>query len=1220
MVAVVRGVSSAGNAGRYFYWTERDCECARGWQDTRGCRLLGLGELRREGLEGVLEGRIVEAGKEIQLGRKEAGEVVHSPGQELILSAPKSVSIMALVAGDERIHGVHERAVERVVDYVERNMVYTRVQEKGNMVFEKTDNMVAAKFTHLTSRPTKKNEGHIPDPQLHTHCIVANMTKCQDGAWRSLVFDKLYENKMHIGELYRMELAHGLRELGYELAFEKDRSNHWTFEICGVSKENIAEFSKRRSDILEAAKEAGREDAEGLAYIAKTTRANKAKCGHDELQQDWERRAISLGELRCVIPGNVVAVGTEKTDMRREIAHAIGVLSDREAVFAKEKLVAEVVKQTRERCTIQAIEAGVGKCMEMGDLWESRGNAGMLTTPANLRAERDVIELMCRMQHVVRPIMGKEAVGRELRGAELTVGQMEAVVAVLSTRDQVVGVQGGAGTGKTTVLRHVVQLAAERGHELLGLAPTKAAAVVMEQHAEVEAMTLDRILKQYAGVLAGHGTQEGLRRMQGEFCNKIVVLDEASLVPTEKMGKLLRLVKMLEFRVVLIGDTKQLGAIEAGKPFHYLQEHGMETVTMDHTKRQQNEALREVVSMSAGSVDREDFARHANKIFSKLGDGGIVEVGSGATNAAFADAVYAKWKACEDKNVLIVVPSNALRQEVNARIRPHFVSGRDFAHVVLHSKLLTKTQLHDCTNYHAGDVILLAKSGEYWEVVAVKEHMLVLRNEHGTYECDAGKLGHAQVFEKRVLQLAVGDKIRWTKNGNGTIVNGGEARIRAISEKKVTVETADGRKVKLSKSDPDLQHIDHNYSATTYGAQGATVDHVIGVARAHERFLDLTTQRSLYVTLSRARHGATIFTENKAALARSLGKKTGAKASAIEHQREKRLVEYPVDLQRQGREVFIDVQRAMPETRRFVKNEQSFENFTNNPELIRDMAERTFGDANPKLSKHHQLRFGAKGSVTVNLQTGQWYDFSSGGGGSLYKFYNDEVRIERGANTSKTRANGQSTIQKLIAVEKIAKNGISGRDPRATLLQKYLTEHRGIDLREIRLSDDVRFAEKLWNSEKKRYEPGVVAVARKDGKRNAVQVTFLDKNTANKNKNLDVAKRSMGVVRGSFVELTKNTTSHTVFIAEGVETALSIAQAEPHARVLCSLGVANMRNLELGDLRGKTIVICADNDGPDSHTNMVVERAAASLKENGARTVTIIRPTPRKLTLTMCSK
>ncbi len=1269
MVATIKSISSASNAGKYFYWTEKRNECTSGWQNTKGHQLLGLhkldqlnkpNQLNREDLEHILEGKIFDNGKQIQLGRKEGNEIIHHPGQELILSAPKSVSIMALVAKDERILFAHEEAVKNVIDYIERNMVYTRVQEKGNMTFDKTDNLVAAKFTHLTSRPSKStsrpsteiefSSESIPDPQLHTHCIIGNMTKCKDGTWRSVVFDKLYDNKMHIGELYRMELAHELKHLGYELDLKKDKSNHWTFEIKGVSTQNIEEFSKRRADILEAAKEMGRDDAKGLAYIAKTTRADKVEYHHDILHQNWNERAISLDQLKQIIPQdivesihNITQSPDKQIDLKQKISHAIDILSDKEAVFTKEKLIAEVIHKTQHSSTIQTIESMVHSFIEKGRLIKSTNHTNTFTTPANLKAEKDVIQMLHNLQNKTQPIMSKDTIyrilHRTLHSTELSVGQKEAVVLTLNTKDQIIGIQGSAGTGKTAVLQHLSQIASTKDYELIGLAPTKAAANTMEQASGIKTSTLDRFLLQYNGVLANRSIQEGLAKMKHEFSNKIIVLDEASLVSTDKMSKLLQLSHKLNFRTVLIGDIKQLGSIEAGKPFYYLQQAGLNTVTMDNTKRHKNESLRTTVQLTAQSIDKttSDFLRNAKRIFESLGYG-IVEIGSGATNTTFADAIYNKWKDYHSnaQNTLIVVPSNSMRREVNTRIRPHFIRGQNFTHNVLHNKLLTSAQLKDINNYNIGDVLLFTKTGKYAEITDKKDGSLIIEHNNTIKEVDPHTLSkNIQLFDKRTLQLALGERIRFTKNSknNKNIINSKEATITSISQNKITFEMSDGNKMKINKNDPDLQHLDHNYSSTTYGAQGATVDHVIGVARAREQFIDLSTQRSLYVTLSRAKHSAIIFTENKDTLTRSLSKKTGAKTSAIEHQQEKRLKEYPVDLQRQGREVFISLQKEIEsseitqtiQTTQPISTyyySQSFENFVSNPELIHHFAQNLFGDVNAKLSKHHQLRFGNKGSVSVNLQSGQWYDFSSGDGGNLYKFCKNDDVIERKSDTRQIKTSAQPTIQKLIAVERILRNSIPATDPKASPLHKYFSEHRKIDLKEISLSDDLRFSDKVWNSEpkdtntwskNKKYMQAVIAVARnKNGKVNAVQVTYLNSTTADKARDLSVSKRSIGVVKGSFVELTKNISSSTVFIAEGVETALSIAQAKPDARVICSLGISNIRNIELSSLQNKHIVICADNDGADSSANIIIERAAASLKESGAKSVTIIRPSTEK--------
>ncbi len=138
--------------------------------------------------------------------------------------------------------------------------MYARVQKEGKQYQERTDNAIIGKFTHVIARRAKDGEkDKKADPQLHTHCVIANATKCRDEVWRSVVFDKLYENKMNLGELYRIELGRNVKGLGYEVNVEKDRVRRITFEIAGVSEKTIKEFSQRRQDILKMADEMRKE-------------------------------------------------------------------------------------------------------------------------------------------------------------------------------------------------------------------------------------------------------------------------------------------------------------------------------------------------------------------------------------------------------------------------------------------------------------------------------------------------------------------------------------------------------------------------------------------------------------------------------------------------------------------------------------------------------------------------------------------------------------------------------------------------------------------------------------------------------------------------------------------------------------------------------------------------------------------------------------------------
>ena len=213
------------------------------WAGT-GAAALGLeGEVEGETFRAVLEGHVPD-GSGRRLGRVgKDGTVQHRPGRDLTLSAPKSVSLAALVGGDGRIVGAHDRAVRAALGWVERNAAETRMKDAqtGRMTRALGPRMVAATFRHDTSRSL--------DPQLHTHAVIANMLQGEDGKWRTMANERLYGSKMLIGALYRAELARGLTRLGYRI--EKTHADG-RFEIGGVSREVVEAFSNiREGDFLE---------------------------------------------------------------------------------------------------------------------------------------------------------------------------------------------------------------------------------------------------------------------------------------------------------------------------------------------------------------------------------------------------------------------------------------------------------------------------------------------------------------------------------------------------------------------------------------------------------------------------------------------------------------------------------------------------------------------------------------------------------------------------------------------------------------------------------------------------------------------------------------------------------------------------------------------------------------------------------------------------------
>ena len=301
----IGALSSAAQGASYYerdgYYAKDDPEHreASGWAG-KGAEELGLtGPVDPDTFRAVLEGKVPD-GSGTELGRRgKNGEILHRPGRDLTFSAPKSVSLAALVGGDRRIVEVHDRAVAAALAWIEKNAAETRmkdpgsgpgqVPETGRMIRAGNQKIVAATFRHDTSRNL--------DPQLHTHAVLANMVQGEEGKWRSMANEGLYARQKLIGMLYRNELAAGLGKLGYGI--EKTHADG-RFEIAGVSREvdrGLLEPARRdRGGDGSARSGAARRTIQRLAErAALMTRAKKREVDRGELRSVWQRQASDLG-------------------------------------------------------------------------------------------------------------------------------------------------------------------------------------------------------------------------------------------------------------------------------------------------------------------------------------------------------------------------------------------------------------------------------------------------------------------------------------------------------------------------------------------------------------------------------------------------------------------------------------------------------------------------------------------------------------------------------------------------------------------------------------------------------------------------------------------------------------------------------------------------------------------------------------------------------------
>ena len=700
------------------------------------------------------------------------------------------------------------------------------------------------------------------------------------------------------------------RGLGYGI--EKTHADG-RFEIAGVPRRVIDAYSTRRAEIEAAVAGRGANATAGNQRLAQRaalmTRSAKRDVDRGALRESWERQASELGfDLRTVVEaavsreasqelgtehaGGVEAERAAEEPAAREPAAeavdwAVAHLSEREAVFTRAGLLAAALARNPGAAGSEEIEREIAAREEAGTLHavSLSSPCDSLTTARAVAQERETIALMEAGQGRAGPPMRARAVDKALRNGPLTQGQREAVKLILSANDRVVGVQGYAGTGKTTMLDRARALLGKKGYAVRGLAPSASAARTLAAEAGVASETLQRFLARHQGVARGRMTRKGEKAMRTAYQRTVLVVDEGSFASTLQARDLLRIANTLRVpRVVLVGDEKQLDAVDAGKPFAQLQRAGMRTAVMDEIRRQRDPELKAAVEASlAGDVKR---------AFEKLGTN-VVEV----RPDGLAGAAAARWLALPPERrarTALLAPSHALRERINGIVRERLVRDGIVRGPALKGERLvfrgyTNAQKTLAANYAPGDVVafhrpyrrLGVEKGDELRVAEVdhRTRAVTLEGPDGrSVICEPNRLaarsGGVEVYRVEDMELRAGDRIRWTRNDADLgLVNSQTAEVAAVNRSTVRFRLEDGRVIDLRPGDPRMRHMDRAWASTVHAFQGRTVDNVIAAMEANHP--NLTTQKTFYVEISRARDRAELVTDDRSRLRERLETATG---------------------------------------------------------------------------------------------------------------------------------------------------------------------------------------------------------------------------------------------------------------------------------------------------------------------------------------------------------
>lgn len=858
-------IQSASRAAHYFSATD-DYYSKEGvgtWLGKAANRLGLAGLVDPKQFRDLLEGRLPDSSSIRKTFDTRTSVKRH--GWDFTFSAPKSVSMQAIIGGDKAIVEAHQKAVREAITLMEQHAI-ARKKVGGNSHREVTGNLMSAAFDHELSR--------AKDPQLHTHVVVMNMTQRGDGQWRALSNEEMFKRIKLVGAAYRAGLARELQRLGYEVRLT-DKAG--SFELAHITRAQIEAFSQR-SKMIEGALEnrnKSRQDASTLEkqVIALATRPKKDRLTEQDrrlLMEHWKEKSravgitYDLGERRQ--PNDRAQ---QEGAARESLDFAIAHLTERQSVMLDGMLMTTAMQHAVGRATHGELRAELARRIASGDVIaeqpRAQGVEQRYTTLMAWQTEQSILRMEREGRYRLPAIMTPEQTDHALASTNLNAGQRQAAHLVLTGEHRLVGIQGSAGVGKSHLINTTAGIAEQNGYRTVVLAPY-ANQVERLQADGLKASTLATFL-----VAKDKDVDE----------RTVIVIDEAGLVPTRQMEAALKVAERYRSRIVLAGDIQQLKAIEAGRPFAQLQAHDMPTAIVDQIQRQKTPDLKPAVELAAKGHAAESLV-HIDRY--------VHEIADDRTRYDEIARDYAALTERERERTLIVSGTNEARREINALIRLELgIEGKGREFDTLSRIDLTQAERRYAPSYEIGNYVQPErdyertglKRGHLYRVTEIETHnRLVLTGEDGR-RTEINPRSHTQlsVYEKTRSEFAPGDWARITRNDPALDVsNGDRVRVREVSADRIELENEKGRRIELDGFHP--LHVEHAYASTVHGAQGLSTDRMMMDLNTRS----LTTGKDLYyVALSRARYDVTIYTNSRPELPAAISR-DNVKTAALDIQ------------------------------------------------------------------------------------------------------------------------------------------------------------------------------------------------------------------------------------------------------------------------------------------------------------------------------------------------
>lgn len=784
---------------------------------------------------------------------------------DFTFSPPKSVSIQALIADDKRLLDAHNRAVRIAVNELQ-HYAGTQVHRGMDKSERLTGNVVCAMFRHDTSRAL--------DPHLHTHCVMFNATfDTPENRWKALSNYEMLQARKYAENVYYHEYARELRQSGYEIE-NKPRGD---FEIIGVSSELQSRFSKRHNEIDASIEKLLKEKPELAngnlkelrSQIAQAERSRKIEgIALPELQKLWDGQITGdeRNSLRKLARQPKVQIQSPSITAQTAIQWAEAHLFDRRSVVRENEVWSA------------ALERGRGLDWSVQDIKAVAGERGYIrneNAPSKITM-REILTCEWEIVCFARDGRGKfaEFNSRHNLSPELMADQRAAAGLILGSRDFVALFCGGAGTGKSHTLREIGNGLNAAGHISYVIAPQRQQVLDLKKSFD-DAQTVSEFLAR--------------RRM---IPGSVVIVDEAGQIGGKQMHELLSFVKANDGRVILSGDTRQHGAVEASDALRAIERYGgLEAARLTKIRRQnpkagETKSERKRIKQYRAAVRKAQRGKYAES-FDRLDRlGAIVEC---QTIDEQRERLVADYLALAGRKKSTVIVSQTWGEihEINERIRAGLrtaglIDKTDSMVTALTRLDLTNAQKRDKRFYPDGAVIVFNREtkdfakGEVGKLLKATPTHLLVQTENQVQRIPFKLLDRLTICRAVEMTLAKGDQLQLKANAPSLdgkeLTNGELVTVKAVKPNG-QIELKDGRVLP-----ENYREFVRGYAITSYGSQGKTVQHVLF---SDSTVKAATNNQQWLVTISRGTRAVKIFTSDKEQLRENVSR-LGDRELAIE--------------------------------------------------------------------------------------------------------------------------------------------------------------------------------------------------------------------------------------------------------------------------------------------------------------------------------------------------